>query len=70
MVLAHHPPIGEPLWITHAAEHVHGGMSGSPIVSAAGTTIGVVCAVASPKEGGPNACLSHSLPGGLLRDTL
>ena len=33
---------GGPLWITHAAERVHGGMSGSPIVAEAGTAIGVV----------------------------
>jgi hypothetical protein len=60
---------GGPLWITHAAERVHGGMSGSPIVAEAGTAIGVVCAVTSPREGGPNARLSDNLPGWLLRDT-
>jgi hypothetical protein len=61
---------GGPLWITYAAERVHGGMSGSPIVSASGTAIGVVCTTTSPREGGPNARLSHNLPGWLLRDTL
>ncbi len=61
---------GGPLWITHAAERVHGGMSGSPIVGEAGTAIGVVCATTSPREGGPNARLSHNLPGWLLHDTL
>ena len=61
---------GGPLWITHAAERVHGGMSGSPIVAEAGTAIGVVCTTTSPREGGPNARLSHNLPGWLLRDTL
>ena len=61
---------GGPLWITHAAERVHGGMSGSPIVAKAGTAIGVVCTTTSPREGGPNARLSHNLPGWLLRDTL
>src|SRR5229473_6711526 len=34
---------GGPLWITHAAEPVLEGMSGSPIVAAAGSAIGVVC---------------------------
>jgi hypothetical protein len=61
---------GGPLWITHAAERVHGGMSGSPIVAEAGTAIGVVCTTTSPREGGPNARLSHNLPGWLLGDTL
>ena len=60
---------GGPLWITHAAERVHGGMSGSPIVAEAGTAIGVVCTTTSPREGGPNARLSDNLPGWLLRDT-
>ena len=62
--------IGGPLWITNAAERVHGGMSGSPIVGEAGTTIGVVCTTTSPREGDPNARLSDNLPGWLLRDTL
>ncbi|HUC12064.1 MAG TPA: serine protease [Stellaceae bacterium] len=61
---------GGPLWITHAAERVHGGMSGSPIVAEAGTAIGVVCSITSPREGGPNARLSDNLPGWLLHDTL
>jgi len=61
---------GGPLWITHAAERVLGGMSGSPIVSVAGTAIGVVCTTTSPRDGGPNARLSDNLPGWLLRDTL
>jgi len=61
---------GGPLWITHAAERVLGGMSGSPIVAEAGTAIGVVCTITSPREGGPNARLSDNLPGWLLRDTL
>jgi len=61
---------GGPLWITHAAERVLGGMSGSPIVAIAGSAIGVVCSITSPREGGPNARLSDSLPGWLLRDTV
>ena len=39
---------GGPLWITHAAERVLGGMSGSPIVAEAGTAIGVVCTPRRP----------------------
>jgi hypothetical protein len=61
---------GGPLWITHAAERVPCGMSGSPIVAVSGTAIGVVCTTTSPREGGPNASLSNNLPGWLLRDTL
>ncbi|MGA3001753.1 MAG: serine protease [Acetobacteraceae bacterium] len=61
---------GGPLWITHSAERVHGGMSGSPIVSASGMAIGVVCTITSPREGGPNARLPDNLPGWLLRDPL
>lgn len=60
---------GGPLWITHAAERVLVGMSGSPIVAEAGTAIGVVCTTTSPREGGPNARLSDNLPGWLLRGT-
>ena len=61
---------GGPLWITHAAERVGGGMPGSPIVSETGTAIGVVCTAAAPWEGGPNPRLSHNLPGWLLGDAL
>jgi hypothetical protein len=42
---------GGPLWITHAAERVLGGMLGSPIVGEARTAIGVVCTTTSPREG-------------------
>ena len=53
--------VGGPLWITYAAERVHCGMSGSPIVSASRTAIGVVCTATSPREGvltraSPTAC--------------
>lgn len=61
---------GGPLWITHAAERVLGGMCGSPIVGVSGTAIGVVCTTTSPREGGPNASLADNLPGWLLRDAL
>jgi hypothetical protein len=42
---------GGPLWITHAAERVHGGMAGSPIAEA-GTAIGVVCTNHHVAQGG------------------
>lgn len=61
---------GGPLWITHAAEVIRDGMSGSPIVTEIGTAIGVVCTAAAPWEGGPNPRLSHNLPGWLLGDAL
>jgi hypothetical protein len=38
---------GGPLWITHAAERVLGGMSGSPVVAETRTAIGVVCTTTS-----------------------
>ncbi len=60
---------GGPLWITHAAERVLGGMSGSPIVAVTGTAMGVVCTTTLPRDGGPNARLSDNLPGWLLHDT-
>jgi hypothetical protein len=59
---------GGPLWITHPAESVHSGMSGSPIVTEIGTAIGIVCTAAAPWEGGPNPRLTHNLPGWLLHD--
>src|SRR5882672_12592480 len=58
------------LSLTHAAEVIRDGMSGSPIVTEIGTAIGVVCTAAAPWEGGPNPRLSHNLPGWLLGDTL
>ena len=62
--------LGGPLWITHAAEGIRNEMSGSPIVSEIGTTIGVVCTAAALWEGGTNPRLTHNLTGWLLRDTL
>ncbi len=64
---------GGPLWISHAAEPIMGGMSGSPILDADGATIGVICSSSGAKdgphnEGGPNAKLTGSLPGWLLRE--
>jgi Trypsin-like peptidase domain len=55
-----------PLWITKAAQRIRGGMSGSPIVSETGAAVGLI-SVAWGKEGGPNPCLIHHLPGWLLR---
>jgi len=67
VVLLHSPPLRGPLWITHAAEVIRDGMSGSPIVTEIGTAIGVVCTAAAPWEGGPNPRLSHNLPDGCWR---
>ena len=63
------------IWISDAAEGIHGGMSGSPIVAPDGRAIGVVCTsggVVKPgqantndhREGEPNPYLSANLPGG------
>jgi len=68
------------IWISDAAEGIHGGMSGSPIVAPNGRAIGVVCTsdgVVKPgqpnindhREGGPNPYLSANLPGWLVRRT-
>ena len=67
-LINHH---GGPLWISGAAEGIVGGMSGSPIVADDATAIGLVCVSGgSPgdlhTEGGPNARLTHSLPGWFL----
>ena len=51
------------LWIADTAEPIRGGMSGSPIMSEDGATIGVVSIAAH----GPNPCLANHLPGWLLR---
>jgi hypothetical protein len=59
---------GGPLWITHAAERVHGGMA-----ARRSRVPGWRRGRAWPhvaQEGGPNARLSHNLPGRLLRETL
>lgn len=52
-----------PLWLSHAAEHIKGGMSGSPVISADGMAMGIVCT-----GSGPNARLTSHLPGWLLCD--
>ena len=58
-----HRPDG-PLWISKANELIVGGMSGSPILSKAGATIGVACtSVNDGLEGGPNPRLMANLPG-------
>ena len=62
---------GGPLWISGAAEGIVVGMSGSPIVADDATAIGLVCVSAGSlgnlhTEGGPNARLTHSLPGWIL----
>jgi Trypsin-like peptidase domain len=65
--------IGGPLWLKDLTEEIKDGMSGSPIVSATGEAIGVVC-VSSEVAGvaeldhGPNPRLFYNLPGWLLRE--
>ena len=57
------------LWIKNAAEPLVGGMSGSPILSKAGTAIGVAC-YSRGHEGGPNPCLTTNLPGWMLHQVI
>lgn len=57
-----------PLWLSGAAERIKGGMSGSPIVSADGMAIGIVCTGnGGAMADGPNPRLVDCLPGWLLR---
>ena len=62
-----------PLWITKAEMQIAAGMSGSPILSASGSAIGVLCAGSHTgnsklcREGGPQAVLSRNLPVWLWR---
>src|SRR5262249_29321365 len=48
---------GGELWVSNAEQDIVGGMSGSPIVTADGLAIGVVCT-----SQGPNARLCYHLP--------
>ena len=62
---------GGPWWIEEAKEGIHGGMSGSPIVTEDGTAVGVVAASASSSEdvhtgGGPTPRLMANLRGWLV----
>jgi hypothetical protein len=54
-----------PLLISDAAQRIVGGMSGSPILSAEGLAIGVVCLGGNHAA---NARLASHLPGWLLRE--
>ncbi len=62
-----------PLWIDDAQCSIDGGMSGSPILNEDGLAIGVVCTssggpnLENHTAGGPNPCLTHHLPGWVLR---
>jgi hypothetical protein len=64
---------GRQLWITSTAKSIEGGMSGSPIISAEGAAIGMVCLSAEDPGGhaipphGPNPRLTGDLPGWVLR---
>jgi hypothetical protein len=53
------------LWIQDAAEPVHSGMSGSPIILLDGSAVGVVCV-----DSGPNPFLLANLPAWLVREAL
>jgi hypothetical protein len=55
--------LGGPLWIEGAAD-IKGGMSGSPILAADHSAIGVICT----GSGAPQAHLTQHLPGWLLRE--
>jgi hypothetical protein len=64
---------GGRLWLSHAAEFIVGGMSGSPIVADDGSAIGVMCTSSGGlnekhTDGGPNPSLVGNLPGWLLRE--
>lgn len=62
--------VGGMLWLSDPAKPIPGGMSGSPIISARGKAMGVVCTSAEgpAKLGfhGPNPRLFANLPGWLL----
>jgi hypothetical protein len=55
---------GRSLWIDNPAEPIQGGMSGSPILTANGAAIGVVC-TRDQNGGGPNPALFAELPAWL-----
>jgi trypsin-like peptidase len=62
------------IFIEHAADGIHGGMSGSPIIADDGTAIGIVSVSSGAlidevhTSGGPNPSLTNHLPGWLLRE--
>jgi len=68
--------LGGLLWVYDAAESIRGGMSGSPILGADGSAIGVVCigtrrAGERPgTDGGPNPRLAYSLPAWALTNLI
>jgi hypothetical protein len=57
---------GSGLWISGANGGIASGMSGSPILNAAGRAIGVLCCSRDSSGGGPNPNLSAHLPAWLL----
>jgi hypothetical protein len=58
-----------PMWLNCPAEKIVGGMSGSPVISATGAAVGVVCASSESlsdvvvSQHGPNPALLQNLPG-------
>jgi hypothetical protein len=57
---------GAALFLTDLAEAIQGGMSGSPIISAAGAAIGVIGTASDRTDAQVGARLAHHLPGWLL----
>ena len=57
---------GGPLWISPNGG-IEGGMSGSPILAADGSAIGVISTGSNMPPSGPNARLTYNLPGWLLK---
>jgi hypothetical protein len=61
---------GEGWWISEADTDIATGMSGSPIVTARGAAIGILCASSGTEQtdvaGGPNPSLVRALPGWLV----
>ncbi len=64
------------IWLSDATLPIDGGMSGSPILLAdSRTAVGILgtssgAPDAPHSEGGPQACLTHHLPGWMLRDLM
>ena len=65
-----------PLWLSDLEGRIVDGMSGSPVISAAGEAIGIVCTSVEDSTGhvpehrfhGPNPSLTRNLPGWFLRE--
>jgi hypothetical protein len=62
----------DPLWLTCPSGKIAGGMSGSPVISANGAAVGIVCCEAfgsiESQRHGPTPSLIRNLPGWLLSE--